>query len=74
MNFPPMRALKIITGHVIYNPTYTYKFQVKITKEFYFLGLFHLRNGTTKVLDPKLLCKCGNCTTMILLQRHQNPL
>ena len=24
INFPPMRALKIITGHVIYNPAYTY--------------------------------------------------
>ena len=26
-----MRALKIITGHVIYNPAYTYKFQLKTT-------------------------------------------
>ena len=26
-----MRALKFITGHVIYNPTYTYKFQLKTT-------------------------------------------
>jgi hypothetical protein len=25
INFPPMRALKIITGHVSYNPAYTYK-------------------------------------------------
>ena len=24
-----MRALKIITGHVIYNPAYNYKFQLK---------------------------------------------
>ena len=24
-----MRALKFITGHVIYNPAYTYKFQLK---------------------------------------------
>ena len=24
-----MRALEFITGHVIYNPTYTYKFQLK---------------------------------------------
>jgi len=31
MNFPPMRALKITTVHVIYNPTYTYKFQLKTT-------------------------------------------
>ena len=26
-----MRALKFITGHVIYNPAYTYKFQLKTT-------------------------------------------
>ena len=28
-----MRALEFITGHVIYNPAYTYKFQLKTTKE-----------------------------------------
>ena len=27
-----MRALEIITGHVIYNPAYTYKFQLKTTQ------------------------------------------
>ena len=27
-----MRALEFITGHVIYNPAYTYKFQLKTTK------------------------------------------
>ena len=26
-----MRALKFITGHVIYNPAYTYKFHLKTT-------------------------------------------
>ena len=26
-----MRAIESITGHVIYNPTYTYKFQLKTT-------------------------------------------
>ena len=26
-----MRAFKFITGHVIYNPAYTYKFQMKTT-------------------------------------------
>ena len=31
INYPPMRALEIITGHVIYNLTYTYKFQLKTT-------------------------------------------
>ena len=33
MNFPPMRALEFITGHVIYKPAYTYKFQLKITED-----------------------------------------
>ena len=32
INFPPIRALKIITGHVIYNPSYNYKFQLKTTQ------------------------------------------
>ena len=31
INFPPMRALKFITGHVIYNLAYTYKFRLKTT-------------------------------------------
>ena len=26
-----MRAIEIIAGHVIYNPAYTYKFQLKTT-------------------------------------------
>ena len=26
-----MRALEFITGHVIYNPAYTYKFKLKTT-------------------------------------------
>ena len=28
-----MRVLKFITGHVIYNPDYTYKFQLKTTQD-----------------------------------------
>ena len=31
INFPPMRALKSISSHVIYSPAYTYKFQLKTT-------------------------------------------
>ena len=31
LEFQPMRALESITGHVIYNPAYTYKFQLKTT-------------------------------------------
>jgi hypothetical protein len=34
-----MRALKFITGHVIYNPAHTYKFQLKTTFELVFLLL-----------------------------------
>ena len=30
-----MRALESITGHVIYNLAYTYKFQLKTTQESY---------------------------------------
>ena len=37
INFPPNRALKFITGHVIYNLAYTYKFQLKTTLEFMML-------------------------------------
>ena len=29
INFPPMRALEFLTCHVIYNPAYTYEFQLK---------------------------------------------
>ena len=28
-----MRALEFITGHVIYNPAYTYKYQLKTTQD-----------------------------------------
>jgi hypothetical protein len=31
LQFQPMRALEFITGHVIYNLAYTYKFQLKTT-------------------------------------------
>ena len=29
-----MRALKLLTDHVIYNPAYTYKLQLKTTYDF----------------------------------------
>ena len=32
-----MRALEFISGHVIYNTAYTYKFQLKTTLEFIML-------------------------------------
>jgi hypothetical protein len=32
-DFPPMRALEFIAGHVIYNPAYNYKFLPKTTQK-----------------------------------------
>ena len=43
INFPPMRALEFITGHVTYNPAYTYKFQLKTT----YFCLFHTSLAVT---------------------------
>ena len=37
-----MRALEIITGQVIYNPAYTYKFQLKTTFELFDSWLYDL--------------------------------
>ena len=46
-----MRALEIITGHVIYNPAYTYKFQLKTTYARYAmkLGLEVLHRGPVAI-------------------------
>ena len=55
--FPPMRALKFITGHVIYKPAYTYKFQLKTTKIIGFCEHLEVnQNGSkaTKVIDAKV--------------------
>ena len=35
VNFPTMRSLEFITGHVMYNLAYTYKFQLKTTQVFW---------------------------------------
>ena len=43
-----MRALKFRTGHVIYNPVYTYKFQLKTTKAT-FPGIVNLFNDLVKI-------------------------
>ena len=43
-----MRALKFIIGHVIYNPAYTYKFQMKTTQDclcyFYNIGFGYAKD------------------------------
>ena len=40
-----MRALEFITGHVIYNPAYTYKFQLKTTN---FVKIVNKKNELNK--------------------------
>jgi hypothetical protein len=46
-----MKALEFITGHVIHNPAYAYKFQLKTTleinyldKKYYYLSIFFSKN------------------------------
>ena len=52
-----MRALEFIAGHVIYNPAYTYKFQLKTTMVYMnkkkFQILIHLNKGQV----PGPLCQ-----------------
>ena len=43
-----MRAVEFITGHVIYNPAYTYKFQLKTTKS---LETLTTNEATSLVLE-----------------------
>ena len=53
-----MRAFEIVTGHVIYNPAYTYKFQLKTTnKELYFLFGFNAKQEEITLLAFTLLPK-----------------
>ena len=61
-----MRALEFITGHVIYNPAYTYKFQLKTTK---ILETLTTNEATSLVLEvcQRSWCElpggflCHNC-------------
>ena len=48
-----MRALEFLTGHVIYNPAYTYKFQLKTT--------YNLVNSLAldKILSKLTNVQCG---------------
>ena len=58
MNFPPMRALKFISGRVIYNSAYTYKFQLKTTKVL-----------TTQVQDTKAkMIICSNHSRKVVFE------
>ena len=51
-----MRALKSITGHVIYSPAYTYKFQLK----------------TTTVMQTELKCEKCDFTFKSPFYMHQH--
>ena len=53
-----MRALEIITGHVIYNPVYTYKFQLKTT----IYGLPHYYLYFLPLLSSHTETKLGSIT------------
>ena len=55
-----MRALKFITGHVIYNLAYTYKFQLKTTKVLEKYQNYHLKIillNITLLVDWSGLCR-----------------
>ena len=41
-----MRALEFITGHVIYNPAYTYKFQLKTTNQIHKVHIMKIKINT----------------------------
>ena len=72
-----MRAPKFITGHVIYNPAYTYKFQLETT--FFIVDSqsnpnskkrsdYHIQNQLTHTShDEKTLNLCTSCTMPVLL-------
>ena len=47
-----MRALKFITGHLIYNPAYTYKFQLKTTVVYYVTYVLIIRICITYCIAP----------------------
>ena len=56
INCPPVRALKFITGHVIYNLAYIYKFQLK----------------TTTVMQTELKCEKCDFTFKSPFYMHQH--
>ena len=46
INFPPMRALEFITGHVIFKLCYNQIYQLKTTnKDFVYLSFEHLKKS-----------------------------
>ena len=52
INFPPIRLLKFITGHMIYKPAYTYKFQLKTTK--YPVKISNFDLNVSKFCNPRM--------------------
>ena len=57
-----MRALEFITGHVIYNPAYTYKFQLKTT-----LTTFGMQLANANVKKNSWKC------ILNLTEKHVSP-
>ena len=57
-----MRALEIITGHVIYNRAYTYKFQLKTTKVEWTYGVHPVARNFLH-LGAKTITKHGEMRT-----------
>ena len=52
-----MRAFEFITGHVIYKPVYTYKFQLKTTRDR--KNLFTMTSGGFVVVVRAWEVKCN---------------
>ena len=56
-----MGAIEFITGHVIYNPAYTYKFQLKTTNAI-------IKDKKVYGLNKKCKLKCSRFKLLILSQ------
>ena len=65
-----MRTLEFITGHVIYNPAYTYTFQLKTT-----LGFAVQKQCTAVPYLQAYMLSCDYSTTLLSknLERKVHP-
>ena len=55
-----MRALEYVTGHVILNPAYAYKFQLKITKGCHYHCLPNLPSSFQFQASHGMFLECLN--------------